>query len=110
MFFSPPQFFDVAEVAIIHKTIFARFGYKLDMKVEKKKTESFYIRGYLLELIAENMAIWKKIPSKSGEFGPFFPHGKSFVKVEIIFFRSKFGETSLEKNTVITTLATNKNP
>jgi hypothetical protein len=103
MFFSPPQFFDVAEVAIIHKTIFARFGYKLDMKVgkkkkkKKKKTELFYIRGYLLELIAENMARWKKNPSKSGEFGPFFSHGKSFVKVEIIFFRSKFGETSLEK-------------
>jgi len=95
-FFSP--FFYVAEVAIIHKTIFARFGYKLDMKVEKKKTESFYICGYLLELIAENMAIWKKIPSKSGEFGPFFSHGKSFVKVEIIFFRLKFGEISLQKN------------
>ncbi len=51
-----------------------------------------------MELIAENMAIWKKIPSKSGEFGPFFSHGKSFVKVEIIFFRSKFGEISLQKN------------
>jgi hypothetical protein len=52
------QFFDVAEVAIIHKTIFATFGYKLDMKLgKKKKTESFYIRGYLLELITENMAI-----------------------------------------------------
>jgi hypothetical protein len=50
-----------------------------------------------LELIAENMAIWKKIPSKSGEFGPFFSHGKSVVKVEIIFLRSKFGEIWLKK-------------
>jgi hypothetical protein len=51
-----------------------------------------------LELIAENMAIWKKIPSKSSEFGPFFFHAKAFVKVEIIFFRLKFGEISLQKN------------
>jgi len=31
----------------------------LDMKVEKK-TESFYIPGYLLELLIKNMAIWEK--------------------------------------------------
>jgi hypothetical protein len=37
----------------------ARFGYMLDMKSTKKKTESFYILGYLLELVIKNMAIWK---------------------------------------------------
>jgi hypothetical protein len=30
-------------------------------------------------------------------------HGKSFVKVEIIFFRSKFGEISPEKKTLLKT-------
>jgi hypothetical protein len=33
----------------------ARFGYRLDMKVEKT-AESFYILGYLLELIIK---IWR---------------------------------------------------
>jgi hypothetical protein len=31
----------------------AKFGYILDMKIGKRKTESFYILGYLLELIIE---------------------------------------------------------
>jgi hypothetical protein len=89
-------------VAIIHKTIFARFGYKLDMKVGgKKKTESFYIHGYLLELITEKYGdLGKKKSFKIWRvWAIFFLHGKSFVKVEIIFFRSKiFGEISLKKN------------
>jgi hypothetical protein len=45
----------------------AKFGYALDMKVGKK--ESFYILGYLLELIIK---IWKKNSSISGEFESFF--------------------------------------
>jgi hypothetical protein len=45
-------------VAIIDKNNLAKFGYKLDMKVEKK---SFYILGYLLEL---KIKIWR--------FGTFF--------------------------------------
>jgi hypothetical protein len=40
----------------------------------------------------KNLVIWKNNNNlKSTEFEPFF-HGKSFVYVEIIFFRSKFGE------------------
>jgi hypothetical protein len=41
------------------------------MKVEKK-SESFYILGYLLEVI---LKFWRfeKHSSKFGEFGPFFP-------------------------------------
>ncbi len=41
--------------------------------------------------------IWNfflKRKKKSGEFGPFFLHGKSFGWVEIVFFRSKFVEIS----------------
>jgi hypothetical protein len=43
------NFFDVAKMVIIHK-----FGYILDMKIpkkKKKKFKSFYILGYLPELI-----------------------------------------------------------
>jgi len=40
-------------VAIIQKIIKPKFGYAVDMKVEKK-IESFYILGYLLELIVKN--------------------------------------------------------
>jgi len=46
------QFCDVTEVAIIHKMILARFGYRLNVKVgKKKKPGSFYILAYLLEFI-----------------------------------------------------------
>jgi len=45
------------------------------MKVEKN-TESFYILGYLLELIKK---IWRfeNENSKYGEFGSFFSNGKN---------------------------------
>jgi hypothetical protein len=68
MFFSPPQFFDVAEVAIIHKTIFARFGYKLDMKVGKKKRKRIVLYSWLLigtycrkygEMEKKSFKIWR---------------------------------------------------
>jgi hypothetical protein len=52
------------------------------MKVgKKKKPESFYIPGYLLELIIKKFAI-RKNKLKSGEFGP-FSHEKSFEEVKI---------------------------
>jgi hypothetical protein len=41
---------------------------------------------------------------KFGKFGPFF-HGKSFVLVKIIFFRSKFGKISKKDNTAPKVLA-----
>jgi hypothetical protein len=70
------------------------------MKVEKK-TESFYILGYLLELMKK---IWRfeNENLKYGEFGSFFSNGKSFVYVEIIpiFARLKFGENSPVKETL----------
>jgi hypothetical protein len=50
------------------------------MKVEGKK-KSFYIPGYLLELIINFFAI-RKDKLKCGEFGPFF-HYNSFVEVKI---------------------------
>jgi hypothetical protein len=43
------------------------------MKVEKKKKpESFYILGYLLELIITIWGFEKIKSSKSGKFGSFF--------------------------------------
>jgi hypothetical protein len=54
----------------------AKFGYILDMKVGKKKKKrgSFYILGYLLELIIKNWQLGrKKKSSKSGKFAFFFP-------------------------------------
>jgi len=69
------------------------------MKVEKKnKTESFYILiGYLSELIIKNLAIWNLIflQNKSDEFRLiFFMKNPLWLEVEIIVFRSKFGEIS----------------
>jgi len=50
----------------------AKFGYILDMKVEKKN--SFYIFGsLLLESNCKNWQFEKKTLSKSGKFGSFFP-------------------------------------
>jgi hypothetical protein len=46
-------------VTIIQKIIYPKFGYILDMKI-KKEMESFYILGYLLELIIKILAIGKK--------------------------------------------------
>jgi hypothetical protein len=43
-----------------------------DMKVEKKPG-SFYILGYLLELIVEIWRLEKKLFLKIGKFGLFFP-------------------------------------
>jgi hypothetical protein len=50
----------------------SKFGYILDMKVEKTKRESFYILGYLLELIIKIWQLGEKInSSKSGKFALF---------------------------------------
>jgi hypothetical protein len=45
------------------------------------------------------LAIWIVHSSIFGKFGPFF-NAKSFVWVEIMFFKSKFGENSLVKETL----------
>jgi hypothetical protein len=84
-----PNFSNVAEVVPVHPSDdLARLGYRLDMKVgkkKKKKTESFYILGYLMELI---MKIWcsGKLFFEIWRIGSFFfffffPHQKSFVLV-----------------------------
>jgi hypothetical protein len=56
---------------------------------------SFYILGYLLELIEE---IWQFefffFFLKFGKFGHHFSHEKSFVLVEITFFRLTFCKNS----------------
>ncbi len=85
-FFFLPIFSNVAEVVPDNPSDdLARFGYRLDMKVgkTKNKTQSFYILGYLMELIIK---IWC-----SGNFffeiwrigSSFFssPHRKSFVLI-----------------------------
>jgi len=63
---------------IINKKNLARFGYRLNMK-KKKKTESFNILGYLLELIIK---IWQSGKKKKirdlPNLGHFF-HAKSFA-------------------------------
>jgi hypothetical protein len=59
-FFFPKGFCDIAKGGNHPKDNLAIFGYIPDMKVEreeKKKTESFYIVGYPLELIAKNLAV-----------------------------------------------------
>ncbi len=69
-----PRICDFDEVAIIHKNDLARFGYIVDMKVEKRKSKPFYILGCLLELIKNK--IWrfgKFLFPKSGKFGLIFP-------------------------------------
>jgi hypothetical protein len=84
-------------VAIIKKIYLAKFGYILDMKVggRGKPNPSMFLATYL-ELIIKNLAIWIYFSLKFSEFGSFFFHEKSLVKwVEIIFLRSKFGETLL---------------
>ncbi len=41
------QFCDVGQVAVIHKMLLARFGYRLDMKVKKmKKDPSIFLATY----------------------------------------------------------------
>jgi hypothetical protein len=55
----------------------ARFGYILNMKINKK-SESFYILRYLLELIFKNLAMWIYFFFEIWIFGTFF-HEKSFV-------------------------------
>jgi hypothetical protein len=55
---------------------------KVEQKKKKEKTESFYILGYLLEVIIIRLwrlGIFSKIPNLSGEFGPNFSHEKSFI-------------------------------
>jgi hypothetical protein len=53
--------------------------------------------------LSYNLAILEFLISKSGEFGPFFLHEKSFVQVETMFFRSKFGENSPIKESLVRT-------
>jgi hypothetical protein len=68
------------QILFIQKFNLAKFGYILDTKVEKKKPESFYVLGYLLELIIKKcdrdldlflFKIWRNL------FGLFFFHEKS---------------------------------
>jgi hypothetical protein len=85
-------------MAIIQKKILTKFGYMVDMKVEKNR---FIIYFWLpIGIYHRNQTIWKFL--KFGEFGAFF-HEKSFVLVKIIFFRLKFGENTLIRKTLLPT-------
>jgi hypothetical protein len=66
----------------------AKFGYILDIKVGQKP-KSFYILGYLLELVQKIWRIWA-----------IFFHEKSFALDKIIFFKSKIEENSPVEETV----------
>jgi hypothetical protein len=68
-----------------------------DLATEYKIPESFYILCYVLELIIKIWQFGKTILNLVN-LGHFF-HGKSFVQVEIIFSRLKFGKFSPQKNT-----------
>ncbi len=67
-------FCDVAKVVIIQKIIQPNFAIKDFVRCEgRKKTESFYIFSYLLEVKDMELAIWNLFNSKTFEFGPLFP-------------------------------------
>jgi hypothetical protein len=75
----------------------AKFGY---IRYEgRKKFDSFYILGYLLEVIIRPLQFGKKKFQKFGEFGSRFLWN-SFVYVKIIFFRLKSGENLPVKETL----------
>ncbi len=79
----------------------AKFGYILDTKVEKKrKKESFYVLGYLLELIIKKcddldlflFKIWQNL-------GYFFFHEKSFCISQNHVFEVEIGKNLPVKET-----------
>jgi hypothetical protein len=72
----------------------AKFGYRQDMKVQKK-LESFYILATLLGTCYRTLAKNNLIKNLANE-GPFLAKN-IFVYVEIVFFRSKKCENSLPK-------------
>jgi hypothetical protein len=60
-------------VAIVQKNNLAKFFFIIDMKVEKKKkTESFFILGYLLEVMIRLWRFGIFFNLNFGEFGPLF--------------------------------------
>jgi hypothetical protein len=77
----------------------AGFLLHTEYEIRGKFKKSFYILGYLLELIIK---IWQFgfifFLSKSDTFGPFFiPWKILFVKIKIMFFRSKICNFSPQK-------------
>jgi hypothetical protein len=78
----------------------AKFGCILYMKVEKK-TESFYILAYLLELIIKIWWFEKNKSSKFGKFGSFFSTKKILCIGWNHIFQVKFGENLLVEETLV---------
>jgi hypothetical protein len=65
-------------VAIIQKTILAKFGYIIDIQVGKKNRILLY--SWLPSgSYDKTLAIWNFFNLKFGEFGPLFSREKSFV-------------------------------
>jgi hypothetical protein len=69
----------------------------------EKKTYSFYTLGYLLELIIKITWFGISFAEIWWFWAIFFLHEKSFEHMEIIFFRSKFGEKCANKKTLTNT-------
>jgi len=106
------QIFDVAEVAIIHKMIFATFGYELDMKVGKQKNRILLYLWLLIETYCRKYGDLEKNSFKIWRvWAIFFPckvlcKGRNHnleVEINLAKFRGK-------KSVITSLVATNKNP
>jgi hypothetical protein len=104
------QFFDVAEVAIIHKMIFATFGYELDMKVGKKNRILLYL-WLLIETYCRKYGDSEKNSFKIWRVWAIFFPCKVLCKGRNHILEVEIWRNFAEKKGVITSLvATNKNP
>ncbi len=88
------RFCDVAEVAIISNVIQPNLATSTNMEVGKNKNH-----WLLTKINNKNLAIGRIYFRSLANLGHFF-HGKSFLQVEIIFFRQGFGENSPIKETL----------
>ncbi len=77
----------------------AIFGYRLDINV-LKKSESFYILGYLLKLIIKTLMIWNLFFCKIWWIWAMFLMENPLYSSKSFFFRSKFGKTSPPKRNI----------
>jgi hypothetical protein len=68
----------------------ARFGYRLDMKIEKNQNPSIFLLGLIIKIWQFGNLYFPK----SSKFGPIFFPLKILCIGWNIFFRSKFGKIS----------------
>jgi hypothetical protein len=72
-------------VAIIHKNNLTIFGYILDKKLAKRKQNPSIFLTTHWNLSYKFCDLEKKVPSKSGQFGPFFPWKNLYLGGNHIF-------------------------